>query len=718
MFATDCANLITTLTYLAGVVFYSALVSPSTSGVCKNSYCYNSFWTASVPLFCIVVKLRGEIYKHVLVPLNISLYCYWLAGSIILIVGFNIHLLDFYFYHQPNSYLWNDSYWVYSSPAAAQKFSLTEFCSAPFGATTGLEILHVFLGSFSIISAGWTNHIPWPVSIVSTFIALSRSFIIVLLIIKFVDIDDVVQTLISATFLLFALGNITGQFYLEISLRNEFQSFRKTTFSHMFLELSLDALQKNLRKPLKNILESKEKFLRIVLDAVSTKRVEFSSALLADFDTLNMGTLLLRELYFELDLKDSLSQAIFYNSQPFCRSGKGSHESLYALYRNNNEAFLLTEQLLEIASCFSSFKSDFAVKVFVDVDPRLSLVRTNAKIFTSVIVNALARALKNIRGRLRGNENLRGYVQEISVTVRPLTLSKSSSFLDMRLMNIEVTESNGHLLSKPKSAIPFWSKHDSLSEYPQDESEGFGSRVCREVVLFASREAIYHTETPHCGQAFQYFHMQFTLPYQLHTCSGTAEALRRLKSPLGALFSARPTAVHVESYENYHRRYTGHADDRVARRSGTRLSVLIVEREREDSGSRNNTLKDLFASSSWHYQSISCFNDWEESYLQCDCVLVDLNSICIMQAKDGFDSTGSSNDIDVVTLLRVLGYKMVIACIERIASIDDDLDLGPNQVEFDFTISSSNFSRKGIRELEDTCNTFAISNLCCLDTMK
>jgi hypothetical protein len=709
VFATDCANVITTITFLSGVVFYSALVAPAVSGVCKDSYCYNSFWTASVPLFCIVVKLRGQIYTHILTPINISLYHYWLAGSVILIVGFNTHLLDFYFKHQPHSWLWSASYWEYSMPPADKKYSLSSFCGTAFGATTGLEIIHVFFNSFSIICAGWTNHIAWPVSVLSSTMAVSRSFVIVLLLVKYVSIDIVVQTLIMSTFILFSVTIIIGQFYLEMSLRNEFQSFRKTTFSHMFLELSLDALQKNLRKPLKNILESKEKLLRIVLDVVSTKRVEFSGALLGDFDTLNMGYLLLKELYCELELKDKLVQAKFCNSQPFTPGAQGSHESLYGLYRNSNEAFLLTERLLEISSCFSCFRSDFAVKVYVDVDPRLTLVRTNRKIFGSVIVNALARALKNIRIRLRGSETLRGYVQEISVTVRPMTPAKSSSFFDTRLMVIEVSETNGHLLSKPKPSVPFWSEHDSLSEYKKDESEGFGSQVCREAVLFASRDAVYHSETLDCGRAFQYFHLQFTLPYQLHTCSATAEALRRLKSPLGAIFSARPTAAHVQSYESYHqRRYTGHGDDRIARRSSTRLSVLIVERD--DTGARNNGLKDLFASCSWHYQTISCFNEWDENCLQCDCVLVDLNSVCAMQSKEGFDSSGGANDIDIVSLLRVLGYKMVTACIEQAKQFDQD-ESSLEHPPFDFTFDSNNCSRAGIKQLEDKCNTFAISNL-------
>lgn len=718
MFATDCANVITTLTYLAGVIYYATFVSSDgTKQQCKYSYCYNSFWTTLVPVFCIAVKFRAQFYAHILEPLNISMYHFWLAGSLLLIVGLNIHLLDFYFKHKAKSLIFSPSYWIYNAPPIDEKISLSVFCTTTFGSTTGLEIIHIFLSSLSMICAGWTNHIAWPVSMLSSALALSRSFVIVLLLVRFVVIDQVVRTLMLSTFLLFALIILVGQFYLETSLRNEFQSFRKTTFSHMFLELSLDALQKNLRKPLRNILESKEKFLRIVLEVVSSKRVEFTSNLLSDFDTLNMGNLLLRELYCELDLKDNLVQAAFFNSPPFSTSPGGMkfHDSLYGLYRNNNDPFLLTEQLLGIASCFSSYRSDFPVKVFVDVDPRLTLVKTNAKIFASVIVNALARALKAIQVRLRGNEFSRGYIQEISVTAKPLALSKSSSFFDTRLMSIEVSESNGYLLSKPERSSPFWSEHDSMSEHPKDEGEGFGSRVCREVVLFASKDAVYQAGTPHCGHAFQYFNLQFTLPYQLHSCTGTAGALRRMKSPLGALFSSRPTSAHVESYEYYHhRRHLGHGDDRTARKVNSWLSVLIIEGD--DSATRSNVFKDLFACCSWHYQSISSIADWDENHLLCDCVLIDLNSVCAMQTQDGCDSTGSASDIDIATLLRVLGYKMVIACALQNRNLGSQEEQDLKNITFDFCFTNNNVSRAGISDLEDKCNTFAISNLCWLAT--
>ena len=40
----------------------------------------------------------------------------------------------------------------------------------------------------------------------------------------------------------------------------------------------------------------------------------------------------------------------------------------------------------------------------------------------------------------------------------------------------------------------------------------------------------------------------------MHTCTGTAESLRKMKTPPGALFTARPTATYVDSYESFHER--------------------------------------------------------------------------------------------------------------------------------------------------------------------
>ena len=198
------------------------------------------------------------------------------------------------------------------------------------------------MSSFSIICAGWMFHIMWPLSIISTSIALTRRYnthitdshitdihitynhvtdtlcshpyhLVILPLIRiltsfsltalspspsyailyqinaYVIMDPAVADIIIICYVLFALTNYIGQFYLEITLRNEFQSFRKTTFSHLFLELSLDAVQKNLRKPLQSILLAKHRFLRMVENVAVTQRIGFTPSLLGEFDTLNIG---------------------------------------------------------------------------------------------------------------------------------------------------------------------------------------------------------------------------------------------------------------------------------------------------------------------------------------------------------------------------------------------------------------------------------------------
>jgi hypothetical protein len=78
------------------------------------------------------------------------------------------------------------------------------------------------------------------------------------------------------------------------------------------------------------------------------------------------------------------------------------------------------------------------LQVYVDIDPKLILVKCNKKIFTSVIVNSLVKAMKNIWIRLRSNENLKSFIQEISIIITPLNGVTIERFFDIRLMNIEV----------------------------------------------------------------------------------------------------------------------------------------------------------------------------------------------------------------------------------------------------------------------------------------
>ena len=61
----------------------------------------------------------------------------------------------------------------------------------------------------------------------------------------------------------------------------------------------------------------------------------------------------------------------------------------------------------------------------------------------------------------------------------------------------------------------------AVTEKEKENGEGFGSQICREVVLNASSEAIYEIGTSKCGEGFSFFTQRFTLPYQvlLHTLS-------------------------------------------------------------------------------------------------------------------------------------------------------------------------------------------------------
>lgn len=55
-----------------------------------------------------------------------------------------------------------------------------------------------------------------------------------------------------------------------------------------------------------------------------------------------------------------------------------------------------------------------------------------------MIVNSLVKAMKNIWIRLRSNENLKSFIQEISIIITPLNGVAIERFFDIRLMNIEV----------------------------------------------------------------------------------------------------------------------------------------------------------------------------------------------------------------------------------------------------------------------------------------
>ena len=608
--ATSHATSTMSANFMFGVIAFYFLVTQKMSTdddrVCNQSYCYNSPWSYAVPLFCVVIVLRDRIYRRVIEPSGICLYVFWFVGSLLMISAFNTHLLDFYYYHSKGTYVWSPHYWQKNLPTkddddyvngntvTIKKLTFIEFCTTSFGSSIGMEVLHVLFSSFGIICAGWLFHIMWPLSIISTFIALIRSFFIIYNVFQYVEMDDVVGDVIFLTFAMFAIMNIVGQFYLEITLRNEFQSFRKTTFSHTFLALSLDSMQRNLHTPFENIQESKRRFMRILQDIALSQRVAFRSSCLGDLDTLHMGHLMLRGLAYELEIGDK----IMTGDERF--------------YKRDTSVVLLVEEVMHIAAGFRYLRSDSGVKVYVTVDPSLALVRMNTQLLTSALMNALSKTHKAIWRRTRANGYLRSYVPEISIEVTPHGDGRPKGFMDTRLFVIEVRESNGFLVpatglkpSAPAAPTPSSLAPSLLPEDGDFEFEGFGMQVCRDIVLKAAPAAFFESSPAQaCGDFFTFSRQRFTLPYQFVPSSLTAAAfLKAMRFP-GAILARRSVTKYLEAYENFHRQASLRMKVDEAQRAAPEpqkaaaaaLSVLIIE-----PGKALNTknLRLLFRKSGW-----------------------------------------------------------------------------------------------------------------------
>ena len=458
----------------------------------------------------------------------------------------------------------------------------------------------MLFSSFGIICAGWLFHIMWPISIISTIIALTRSYAIIYNVLQYVEMDDVVSDVIIIAFVMFAIVNIVGQFYLEITLRNEFQSFRKTTFSHTFLALSLDTMQRNLRTPFEKIQDSKQVFMRSLQDVALKQRLAFRSSLLGDLDTLHMGHLMLRGLAYELEMGDK----IFSGDERFDKKDSG--------------VVLLIEEVMHIAAGFRHLRSDVGVKVYVTVDPSLALVRMDTKLLTSALMNALSKTHKAIWRRTRGNGYLRSYVPEISILVTPHGDSRPKGFMDTRLFVVEVRESNGYLVpatglkpSAPAAPTPSSLAPSLLPEDGEVEFEGFGMQVCREIVLKAAPAAFFESSPAlACGDFFTFSRQRFTLPYQFVPSSLTAAAfLKAMRFP-GAILAQRSVTKQLESYENFHRQASLRIKADGAQRTAPEpqkaaasaaLSVLIIE-----PGKALNTkgLRLLFRKGGWKVMHI------------------------------------------------------------------------------------------------------------------
>ena len=138
------------------------------------------------------------------------------------------------------------------------------------------------------------------------------------------------------------------------------------------------------------------------------------------------------------------------------------------------------------------------MKVYVQVDPMLHLIKADKKMIWTLVVNTMSLACRNITQRLSEIPSARDHVQE--VLLRAVPIKSSGSFLDMKYMSIEVLDSGSRSLVQGRGGVL-----------------GYGHLICRRLVEKHSGQYTV-TVLNHFKYATK---IRFTIPYKCHPLGST-----------------------------------------------------------------------------------------------------------------------------------------------------------------------------------------------------
>ena len=443
----------------------------------------------------------------------------------------------------------------------------------------------------------------------------------------------------------FALKFIV-QFHFINTLRREFMGLQKLTKSKIFLENFLGLLCHDSQE----ILLSLQHQLRLWgldwIDEILSGEAEFDKEFFVEQEHLPYCKLLITELINELRYSnaadmDKCGASTKHNrssSPAITQESKGAGTPGYGPSSDILKPTLLKVHIKSIISRMAAPAQAIGVNIFLKVSPLLTYVRLQKQLFTTVIINALATALNNIR---RGVEESRT-VNEIVLLIEPLDVEKVQRFTDTRYMEVKIFDTR-----EPSSKA-----HQSFGE---------------KIVMRMLSEATSKNEEGHLNQPLDHkryrSYRKFCIPYKLCTNYSISVMDDGLRGKGKSEKTSKPNHYVLVDSSLDESLY-----NRIAMIRGTppskqhKKKMKNVDRSLGIICSRSKTFDfkvlDALRAKGWQYELLHNIEILENSY---DAVLID---------------ESSSNHVqECVIRFRSKGYRKLIAVLTR-SSRDHDRDGG------------------------------------------
>jgi signal transduction histidine kinase len=243
---------------------------------------------------------------------------------------------------------------------------------------------------------------------------------------------------IQLIFVQVAVLNMIYLVYLENAYRREFLAAHDHILSKAFIDQCLHVCQHEVRKPLQALLEHQNELWLVLAHVARARELVIDAALMTKLEPLHLSRLLLSEMRSELEY-DSTDAAPM---------------QLVPVQ--------LPRAVAELISGFYSSSDEVNVRIYAEVDTKLSVVLVDWKMLSVILTNMLNIALKNIRAECSETQRKKDFQHKILVKFVSLEAPANVAFVHPRSMLVNVCDESDAATKSYKCAMAYKTKKEGL----------------------------------------------------------------------------------------------------------------------------------------------------------------------------------------------------------------------------------------------------------------
>lgn len=457
-----------------------------------------SFRSSLLILLSIVIRkiFLFVIYERIKSAFLILLYICYLFDFSLMIAPFLTDI--FYIRLFPSfkiSYNWIGESYPFNTkitevlgPIRSVSFTFLEFLNWNDRRYSGKELLFILINIIALIKY-ITEFLPFEVVYIVTLLEIIRAiYLFRLFFAPFVN--PLGGKIIISFILIIIIILVFIQHYNQFILREIFLQLHSLTQSQYFTQTFYDRCRTDVKEKIFLISFSEAILSEFITKKVAKNELSISFHSFYHFDSMNRNRHIFNELIYQLEIGSNLFFQI---------------DRTYFL--RQFQPLLLKNYVHFISSNFQYITKKCCIKIFLQIHPMLSIVRTHQDILGSIICNLCKNASIRILNSINQDPKI-AHQHEIVITINPSKSYKTKKFSDIKLMEVSIVDS-GRVILNENDVNKFSNENHYFSNLSIEiESELISKRICKLLDLPAIYESGPISNHPRYG-----YYQKVGVPY-------------------------------------------------------------------------------------------------------------------------------------------------------------------------------------------------------------